>query len=199
MPYLAVSKNWLRTGAGWPPRRRAWNHWKILSIFRFGKPSAFVLRHDWVHMCGFPLTTQEPNCRLLEFPDSQDKNLSNWLFRGQPWMEPMQTHIWEELPGRNHRDSLLGKSDRPGDFHFWVRDDHYHDGDCGCGADDPFYETTFFWLLVASNLSSFSCWSLNLANFSSFSACANFLRDFWVNFRLGWSRKEEKGDDNASS
>ena len=126
-------------------------------------------------MCGFPLTTQEPNCRLLEFPDSQDKNLSNWLFRGQPWMEPMQTHIWEELPGRNHRDSLLGKSDRPGDFHFWVRDDHYHDGDCGCGGtDDPFYETTFFWLLVASNLSSFSCWSLNLANFSSFSACAIF-------------------------
>ena len=151
-------------------------------------------------MCGFPLTTQEPNCRLLEFPDSQDKNLSNWLFRGQPWMEPMQTHIWEELPGRNHRDSLLGKSDRPGEFHFWVRDDHYHDGDGGCGGtDDPFYETTFFWLLVASNLSSFSCWSLNLANFSSFSACANFLHDFWVNSRLGWSRIEEKGDDNASS
>ena len=31
--------------------------------------------------------------------------------------------------------------------------------------------STFFWLLLASNLSSFSCCFLNFANLSSFSAC----------------------------
>ena len=35
---------------------------------------------------------------------------------------------------------------------------------------------TFLWLLVANNLNSFSCWSLSLANFSSFSACNHSLQ-----------------------
>ena len=90
-----------------------------------------------------------------------------------------QTHIWEELQDRDLRDFLLGKSDQPDRHHYLdgldgdddsegQSEDNDDDGEDGDDGDDN--GKTFFWLLVASSLSSFSCWSLNRANFSSFSA-----------------------------